>query len=497
MVQKFGLRLFAVLMMIVMCLSFVGCQKESVITEEDPSKVPEEPYEINWYMYGSTLNDVASVEKEINEYLKDKINATVKINRMEASQYREKMSNMIQTGEYFDMCFISSGMLDFNVNAENGAFVAFDDLFEKYMPKSYKLLEPEILDCVRVADKVYGFPVIKENAMAYGWVYRKDIADKYGIDMSKIKTFEDLEPVLKTIKEKDSEIKYPIDWTVGATPGGIITEFTVLGANHLGYVKGDDTYRIVDKYELPEVLEGYKLSRKFYNDGLVKPDILTNYSDYIQRLKNGQTFCSFIPLKPGKADELFKNTNYEFDQEYVIPAYKTVTAGTGSMVAISSTSKNYPRVARFIELLNTDEYLYNLVVYGIEGKHYKMVSDKVVEVIPDGGYTMSGSQWTMGNVYLSYTTVEENPDKNVLLKEFDDSAAAHPLSGFKFVTENVQAQLAACQAVDKQYESQVCLGALDPEPILKKYLEELKIAGIDDIKAELQKQVDEFLKTNK
>lgn len=497
MINKFKKRFLAFLTVAALCCAGTGCGEQTVVNEEDPAKVPADPYEINWYMYGSTLNDVASVEKEVNAYLKDKINATLKINRMEASQYREKMSNMIQTGEYFDMCFISSGMLDFNVNAENGAFVAFDDLFGKYLPKTYKMFEPEILDCVRVDGKVYGLPVIKENAMAYGWVYRKDLADKYNIDMSKIKTFEELEPALRIIKENEPEIKYPIDWTVGNTPGGIINGFTTLAANHLGYVKGDDTYTIVDKYELPETLEGYKLSRKFYNDGLVKPDILTNNADYIQRLKNGQTFCSFIPLKPGKAAELFKNTNYEFDQSYVIEAYKTITAGTGSMAAISATSKNPVRVARFLELLNTDEYLYNLIMFGIEGKHYNLIKDKVVEIIPDGGYTMAGSQWTLGNVYLSYTTVEENPDKNKLLKEFDDSADAHPLSGFKFVTTNVQPQLAACQAIDKQYEAQVCLGALEPEPIVKKYLEELKIAGLDDIKAELQKQLNEFLKTKK
>lgn len=478
-----------------MALLVTGCGTGGNQTAmEDPGKVPEDPYEINWYLYGSTLKDVASVENEINAYLKDKINATVKINLMEAAQYKDKMSNMIQAGEYFDMCYVANWMLDYTVNAENGAFVAFDDLFDKYLPETYKLSDPVALDCVRVDGKVYALPVIKENALAYGWIYRKDLADKYNIDMSQVKTFEDLAAAAKIIKENEPDIKYPVDWDSSGTPSGALSSVNVLHGYNIGYKKGDDTYTIVNRLEQPEVMEEFKLAHKLYQEGLVKEDILTNNTDTTQRLKNGQAFCALVSLKPGKAQELLKNSNYDFDQQYVEAPRKPINSGISSMTAISATSKNPARVARFIELLNTDEYLYNLVVYGIEGKHYEKVSDRVVRVIPDGGYTLSGSQWTVGNIYMAYTTVDEDPDKNKKLKEFDDSAAPHPLSGFRFVTESVQAEVAACQAVEKQYNNQVSLGAMDPEPIVPEYIAALKSAGIDTVIAEMQKQLNEFMK---
>ena len=80
-----------------------SCQNGKTAKGEDPNKVPSDPYEINWYMRGTAQSDISSVENAINDYLKDKINATVKITILESGQYNQKMSNMIAAGEYFDL----------------------------------------------------------------------------------------------------------------------------------------------------------------------------------------------------------------------------------------------------------------------------------------------------------------------------------------------------------------------------------------------------------
>lgn len=476
--------------------AFVVCAcggNKQVVINEDPNKVPTEPYEINWYMPSTASKDVSLVEQEINEYLKDKINATVKINCLENAQYSEKLSNMIMAGEYFDICFCANWMLDYFVNAENGAFVELDSLFDTYMPQTYELSDKACLDCARVGGKVYALPVIKESATAYGWIYRKDLAEKYDIDMSAIKTFEDLMPVLKTIKENEPDIKYPINWALDQVPSGPLSDFAVVTGNNVGYVKSDDTFKIMNRLDYPEIVDRFELARKFYKEGLVKEDILTNYSDTTQRLNNGQAFCALFPLKPGKVEESFGDSNYEFAQTFITEPRKTISIGVSSMNAISATSKNPARVARFLELLNTDPYLYNLVIYGIEGKHYEKVSDNVIKLIPGSGYEMAANQWMIGNVYNAYTTDAENPDKYVELKAFDESAEVHPLCGFRFVTDAVQAEIAACKAVEKQFETQVALGALDPAPIVKEYKKNLESSGIGKVIDELQRQVDEFL----
>ena len=489
----------ATLMCIVMlCGVLAGCggKQNMAVNMEDPNTVPEDSYEINWYMAGPTLRDVTSVENAINAYLKDKINATVKIHRLENAQYSEKLSNMIQVGEYFDICFATNWMLNYEVNAENGAFVALDDLFNTYLPKSYEMLDPTVLDCVKVNDKVYALPVIKESVDCLGWVYRKDLADKYNIDMSKIKSYDELEPVALMIKENEPDIKYPIDWAVDTCPSALSDMSIIQGVN-LGYVRGDDSFTIVNRLERPEMIKEFEKARRFYKEGLIKEDILTNSSDYIQRLKNGQAFCALMGVKPGKVEEILPNANYEFAQVYVEEPTRPINAGISSMNAISATSKNPARVARFLELLNTDEYLSNLVIFGIEGKHYEKLSDNMVRQIPDSGYSLAESRWMLGNAFQGYLVEGDDPEKNEKLKEFDKNAKPNPLSGFRFVTESVQAEIAACAAVEIQYNNQVTLGAMEPGPVVEKYLADLKAAGIDTIKEELQRQVTEYMAKQK
>ena len=99
------LKWIGVLLCLAMLIAaFAGCgsNKTAQVTEEDPNTVPEDTYEINWYTMGAAMGDVAEVEAAINDYIKDKINATVKITRMESGQYQQQLNTMMATGEYFD-----------------------------------------------------------------------------------------------------------------------------------------------------------------------------------------------------------------------------------------------------------------------------------------------------------------------------------------------------------------------------------------------------------
>jgi hypothetical protein len=141
--------------------------------------------------------DVASVEAAVNEYLKDKINATLKITRLESQQYTKQLSTMIAAGEYFDLAWASQGVLDYTSNARNGAWYDMTDSIATYMPKTAEEIGEDILDNAKVDGKLYAIPTLKEMADSRGWTYRSDIAAKYGIDMSQYTSLESDEDVEK------------------------------------------------------------------------------------------------------------------------------------------------------------------------------------------------------------------------------------------------------------------------------------------------------------
>ncbi|MDQ6420182.1 DUF3502 domain-containing protein [Paenibacillus sp. LHD-117] len=63
----------------------------------------------------------------------------------------------------------------------------------------------------KIKGEIFGVPTIRDHASSYGFVMRKDLVDKYGIDVGAIKTYEDLEKVLKTIKDNEPAITPVVD----------------------------------------------------------------------------------------------------------------------------------------------------------------------------------------------------------------------------------------------------------------------------------------------
>lgn len=486
-------KIAALLALVMLGGALAGCGggKQVASSGEDPNTVPEDTYEINWYMQGMPQEDVASVEAAVNDYLKDKINATLKMHRLESSQYTKQLSTMIAAGEYFDIVWTTSGVLDYTSNARNGAWLALDDYIDTYIPKTIAELG-EIADNARVDGTLYALPVVKEMADSRGWTYRKDIAEKYNIDMDSIKTFEDLEPVLKMVQENEPDMQYPIDWGSDRTPESLMKYETIAGTAVVFYDNDKYDGKIVNLVETPEYLEACKWANKLYNEGLVKRDIMTA-TDFEQRLKDGKTFCYVDFLKPGKAKETSANYSFELEQSTVSDIWQDNGAGTGSMLAVSRTTKNPERVLRFLELLYNDPELSNLINYGIEGKHYTKIDDNTISIPENTPYTLQGYQWMQGNVFLNYLTEGEDPDKVKNLKEFNAEAKKPMDYGFQFDKTPVEMEIAAVRTVMSEYRKQVIMGSMDPEPIMKDYADKLKAAGIDKIIDEAQAQYDEFL----
>ena len=106
-------KIAALLAMLMLGGVLTGCGGGNKVATggEDPNVVPEDTYEINWYMQGMPQEDVASVEAAVNDYLKDKINATLKMHRLESNQYSKQLNTMIAAGEYFDIAWTTPGVL--------------------------------------------------------------------------------------------------------------------------------------------------------------------------------------------------------------------------------------------------------------------------------------------------------------------------------------------------------------------------------------------------
>ncbi len=514
----------AVLCLSLMASMFAGCGPKGGYVDEDVSAVPEDSYEINWVLYTAADvpdNDaVERIEKKVNEYLKDKINATVNMTYFNAGQYGEKMNAKIQANEYYDICFAANWMLSYYSTAKLGAWLSLDDVveatgktrFETYMPGIYAETS-SVLDNLRAVDgHVYGIPVPKEFAENRGWAYRQDIVDEMGLnpenwvyddDFRRYKSFELIKDDLLKVKAQYPEFSNPIDWDSQRTP----TQFLGTASKCATLTIFEHRWRDVEEYKgkvvditsTPEYQECIGIARDYVDSGLIKGDVATA-TDFNDRVKAGKTFAFAEFLKPGKTAELRSTYNYEFGQIDVTPISLGGTAGPGAMMCISRNSKNPVRCMRFLELFNTDEYLHDLIIFGEENVDYKVVGTadngvKVVEVIKDGGYSNSGNQWAMGNVFIGAVTSTEDPEKGQKLKEYNESATPSQELGFQANLDEIKTYSDALSQIYGEFDSQLKLGttsAADCEKLIaemQKRMEENKKQEVWDM---LQEQFTEF-----
>lgn len=474
-------------------------------TGEDPNTVPKEPYEIQWYIKYTPQKDTNLVEEELNKYLKDKINATVNMVMLDPGQYNEKVSTMIKAGEYFDLAFASISALDYLSNAVSGAFAPLTDYKDTYLKDVFELLPQEMVDASTVNGEIYAIPTYKEIVTQHGWIYRKDIAEKYNIDMTKYKTLEDFKPVAEMLKNNEPSIDYPIDWDKSSygisdmynTPALVcpLENLRVLGIESTEQ-GGDPTKIILDRErKTNNSKREYEAVRDYYKSGLVKGDVATA-SDLQARFNSGKTFAYFTGLKPGKAEEMQPQCRYPIAQAEISDVYMDALPGLGSLQVISTTSKNPERTARFLNLLNTDPVVKNLVVYGIEGKHYKKTGENTVELMDNSGYNMAGNTWALGNVFIDYLKSTDDPEKLTKLKEFNEMGKVREGTGFVFDSSSVSHLIPQIIDAMKPYGNIGAYGSvdIDYDTEMEKYYSALEKTPIKQVQEEMQKQYNEFLK---
>jgi len=474
-------------------------------TDEKPAL---EPVELSWYLPISPQKDTALVEAEINKYLKDKINATLKLNFIDFGAYDAKMNTMTATGEKFDLAWTANWGFDFTRAVSKGAFAEMDDLLPKYAPELNKKLE-KYWDAMKVDGKIYGIPFnLTTVPQAGGILLFKDLVDKYKFDASAVKGLRDLEPFFEAVAKNEKGVT-PIG-TDNVSGGSFVTSFNPTWLKEgafgtVGIVRLDDPQlKVVNQYEQPEVKEALKIAREWNQKGYFKKDVLA-VKDPEQDFVAGKYAANFAGVAPGWDAGMGARWKHPLMQVYWNNGeQKPIATSEGllsSMTAISRTSENKERAMMLINLVNTDPYLYNLLGFGIEGKHYKIVKktgdrpDQTLVGDPDGvdpktnGYAHQ-LEWMFGDPWNAYQRSEANLGVSQMQKDWLDKAVPSPVFGWSFNGEKIADKLATVATVVSQYWVPLSLGEVDPEVELPKFLEKLKRAGADEIIAEKQKQLD-------
>lgn len=440
------------------------------------------------------------VENSMNSIIKDKVDATIKLKIFEWGVYTDQLNLILSSGENADIAFTFTSTINY---ANNGQIQPITQLVQDYAPEAYKLFE-QYIDACMVNGELYGLPTFHEYTSKSGLVCRKDILDETGIDVSTIKTWDDIENVLKKVREIYPEMNLLTNaeqsrGTLQYYNQGI---FDIIQADSgMGIYLDDDPndgIEVVSIYSTPEYMELANKAYDWNKKGYFIPDATTISETRQDLIRAGNTFGYIGMIHPGTVTQETRNSGKEMVAIPVTGSGLTTGNVNFAQYMIPIASKNPEKALAFLNELYTNEDMQNLFMYGIEGEDYVVKDEeKGVAGYPEGkdgtSVGWSNEPWLSGNASISYAWETDPPTIWEDYLEFNASATVSPLFGFVFDIENVKNEISAVTNVITKYCAVIEAGYADPNESVTALNKELESAGIQKIIDEAQRQVDEWL----
>ena len=465
----------------------------------------EEPYEvvIENLTLGQEMPDLVMVEEEIYKITLPEINCTVKLMNVHIGDHTTKLSLMAAGGEKVDI--VTTGRTYALPNmVVDGLLLPLDGLLaergQDILGKAGNLLEGS-----RVGDSVYAIPGSLYVFSSNGIIYNKEFAEQYQITIPEKPTIEDVERIAVQVKEADPNMYLMSKGTATEDLWFMLfyPEISVQGTSGMygALKKDDDTGTLYNLFKSDEYREYLHRNRKWYENGWIPTDSMVSGVNVRDVFLTQQSFLEFGGVSPLQLGVLQPSYDFELGMTYVTDPEVSTGGIQENGWGISINCDRPDKAMDFLNLLYSNADLSNLLSNGVEGVHYEKVSDRIIQY-PDGvdagnvGYSCPFSLF--GDMMQNYQWVPVTEEAFEECMERAEEAEISPTFGYSFDTTKVSTQISNVTNVLSEYLPGLLIGIYPDEEIdmqLDKMIEALDAAGIEEIIAENQRQLDEWKAT--
>ncbi|MHA7964206.1 ABC transporter substrate-binding protein [Paenibacillus sp. CAU 1782] len=454
-------------------------------------------------MLGGKPIDYDQVFGELNTKLKEKVNATLDVEFLDWSDWAQKYPLKFAAQENFDLIY-AANWANYNDQASKGGFLELtEELLKEHAPKTFEVMPQAAWDQAKVNGKVYMVPQNSDETIDKVVLIRQDLLEKYNLEP--VTSPETFATYLKTVAANEPGVT-----AYGARPGDgwkwhemddMLLEqnnnWTVADISvPLAFKTDDPNGELFTVYETPEFLELLKYYKDLADNGVWTKNVLSEKSDVWQDMLAGKVGARShnVGTLGLNMVEGNKAGQFKFEVADITPdRYKLNALSTQNGMAVSATSKNVERSLMVIDLLQSDKELHDLIMYGIEGKHYTAVGDDKYSP-GDAAPNYTGfSNWGFNS--LLNRKDDSIPDSvNAITDAWKEKVYHFPLETFVFDNTNVKNEVANVGNVMLRYGIPLEYGLIDDiEKGRDELVKQLKAAGIEKIKEEMQKQINAAL----
>ncbi len=431
---------------------------------------------------------VQKVQDAINEYIADKINVQINLTDIGSGEYTDK-ANLALANNEINLLWTASweAVIGTNDLVSQNAVYDLTDL----LPGTdlYNSMDESQWEATKYNGKNYYIPVYKDNVEGYDLMFRQDLIDKYGWDISTVSKLADIEPMLEDCVAEG--LKYPyLSQKTAMFYRYYIDDFDFITADSTAnWIAVDkSSNEVVDTILTDQYKEFCTLMADWAEKGYISEDEVTKTTtDTTTQTQDwGISWWTDIPVN----DEADARYGQDVTMTPITDRWAHSTSALGSCycVTANSTPEQAQACIDFMGLLYTDSHLADLYTFGIEGEDFTYNADGQVEQTSD---KYNHSMWESASATIVTPLANEPANKADLYEEFNGGAKTSPAAGFRFDKTPVEAQFTACQNVYETYGFPLENGGFassDIESTIEAYQTALDEAGYQDVLAEAQSQ---------
>jgi putative aldouronate transport system substrate-binding protein len=472
------------------------------------------------YLYGSPAETEERIQAAINEELNkltiEKIQATVEITWFGGASYMTSLPLAISSGTRVDLCStMPSPAVSFTGLSSQGMLMDMGKYLKEYAPKALEIVGGYI-NATTQDGKILAIPMFKNYLSDQYILLLKDYTDALGLTEKtrNITTWSEFETILRATLDANRGMG-GIGYTEimnynGGDPDKFssYSQFDRLGDNNYLIYVDEKTNTVKSIAHSDGFRASCELAKEWNTKGLVYGDASLSVS--------GRTTDVYSLLRAGAIAARIGEGEYGVEatwgslvgREVVCPR---VFSGTIHTKLVSNwtagmpvTCKEPEATAKFIELLYTDVDVINLLTRGRKGIDY-VLNGNGEACYPDGvdasNVEFHMYDWSYGNQFIIYPWGEgTGGDFRDLSYENMKAGNVSKYLGFAINNrdQNIANLAANCYQVVEKYNLPLYYGVIDLNDRdlgLRAFQSELEAAGINQLLAAYQSQLDTWLAT--
>ncbi|MBB6734673.1 extracellular solute-binding protein [Cohnella zeiphila] len=470
-----------------------GATGDDASADGDSANVPQPYVTLRMIMPGDESARMREfVDNELNERLKKELNMKLELTYIPWSDYQSKIELALATGENYDLFWYGTPFVS-DYKAKN-YIQPLDTLLRQYGKDLTARIPEDNFKLDEIDGKLWAIPsqAFTSAGKFTSVMVRQDLLESVG--MKSIQSISDLEAFYSRMHAADPSYYGYLETDRGQD--ALWRELsdqplTFLDENQI-FAVNENTGGLVDYLESDLYRKVAQVRERWVGMGLIDKQLAGNLAANIDQEDAGK-----LLFRVGAVSRAMENlqTVQNADPDAKLREYylapdkpKYIVAPSNEAYMIPKNASHPERAMRFMNWILQSKEHYNFIIYGVEGKDYRIENGKIKLLTND--QFMYEWMWRNKNYFMPTTNVDDSVVRDMMHN--DDNAKVSRLFGFHFNPEPVKNEYAKVLAVYNEKFVPINIGIVSYDKQFGQAMDALKKAGYGQVWDELQRQYAAF-----